>query len=252
MFKNLFTKIEKNRIRLLKRYTPFKTYVFYSPIKAVDKSSFLYMYDEIFEKEIYKFKSSRKNPYIIDAGSNIGLSIIYFKKKYPNSKILGFEPDRNIFKILEDNLKSLKLTDVEIIEKGLSNQNGQVLFYSEGSDGGRIKQETDKGTYEIKTTKLSTFIKDKVVDFLKIDIEGSEYDVIEESKEHLKNIENIFIEYHSYFNKPQKLHNILEILSKNGFRYYIENVGVKSTNPFMHINKYMGYDNQINISAKKI
>jgi FkbM family methyltransferase len=41
------------------------------------------------------------SPYIIDAGANIGLSIIYFKKKYPNSKIVAFEPDKLIFNILK-------------------------------------------------------------------------------------------------------------------------------------------------------
>ena len=45
---------------------------------------------------------------------------------------------------------------------------------------------------------------------LKIDIEGAEFEVLDDCKNHLNNIENIFIEYHSSNKKPQQLHDILE------------------------------------------
>lgn len=105
-----------------KRYKESMTNIFRKKIFYTDSASFTSMYYEIFDKEIYRFNTNSTTPFIIDCGSNIGLSLIYFKKQYPNSKIIAFEPDREIFKILNKNIESLKLDGVEIINKGLWNK----------------------------------------------------------------------------------------------------------------------------------
>lgn len=70
-------------------------------INIPDAASFIFMYKEIFEQEIYKFSSESKSPYIIDGGANIGLATIYFKKLFPKSEILAFEPDTQIHAVLK-------------------------------------------------------------------------------------------------------------------------------------------------------
>src|SRR5688500_10055596 len=52
---------------------------------------------EIFVREIYRFETDIRNPVIIDCGSNIGLSVLYFHKSYPGARILAFEPDAGNF-----------------------------------------------------------------------------------------------------------------------------------------------------------
>jgi hypothetical protein len=71
--------------------------------------------------------------------------------------------------------------------------------------------------------------------------------VLVEAEPYLKNVKNIFIEYHSFVDKPQTLSQILDILERNEFRYYIEHIGVKSKHPFVSITNYVGFDNQLNI-----
>ena len=48
---------------------------------------------DIFVRRIYHFESHRSDPLIIDCGSNIGLSILYFVSTYPSSRVIAFEPD---------------------------------------------------------------------------------------------------------------------------------------------------------------
>jgi hypothetical protein len=87
---------------------------------------------------------------------------------------------------------------------------------------------------------------------LKIDIEGSELDVLSESREKLTNVQNIFIEYHSLHTKDQVLQQILDILTDAGFRYYIESTGISSKHPLERIETHLGYDNQLNIFGYRI
>lgn len=49
--------------------------------------------NEKFEKEEYKFELKTETPFIIDCGAHIGITSLYFKKFFPKSEILAFEPD---------------------------------------------------------------------------------------------------------------------------------------------------------------
>ncbi len=229
------------------RFTEIELKLFGKKILVPDRASLLFLVKKLFEFEIYRFKSDTKEPLIIDCGANIGLSVIYFKRLYPNAKIIAFEPDPKIFRYLEHNIASFGFERLELINKALWSDEAELEFYSEGADGGRIKEVGDREKIvKIKTEKLSKYLSQKV-DFLKIDIEGAEYEVLNECKHLLNNVENIFVEYHSFAYKKQNLSEILKILEESGFRYYIEHIGVKSVHPFENISNYVGFDNQLNI-----
>lgn len=237
------------KISKIKRYQKFHTTVIGKDMKVADSKSFLAAYREIFEHEIYKFHTHSDNPLIIDCGANIGLSVIYFNKLYPNSKIIAFEPDEKIFKILEYNTSSFSVKNLELIKKGLSNTKDVTIFFSEGADGSRIAiKEDKKNITEIKTTRLIDYL-DNQVDFLKIDIEGAEYCVLQDCKNALSKVQNLFIEYHSFVNQEQRLDEILKILKIAGFRYYINQSGTSLRSPFVQKRSDLSMDLQLNIFA---
>ena len=218
-------------------------------IKFSDSASFLFMYNEIFEKQIYNFKTNSDKPFIIDCGANIGLSIIYFKQLYPAATILGFEPDPGAFEILTYNIKQLGFFDVEVMEKGLWDKETRLSFFAEGADGGRIALESDKENLKhIYTVRLKDYLN-KHVDFLKIDIEGAETTVLYDCADSLRNVDRIFIEYHSFLDQKQELHKLLKVLLETGFRYNIQHIGSFSPSPYLKINSYLKMDNQLNIFA---
>ena len=62
-------------------------------------------------------------------------------------------------------------------------------------------------------------------------------------------MKRVFIESHSFINKEQDLHKILNLLSKNDFRYYITEGAVASRNPFLIKKKFLNMDLQVNIHA---
>ncbi len=74
-------------------------------ILVTDCLSFLWQYKEIFVEESYKFKSKKRDSTIIDCGANIGLDLLYYKIHYPDSKIIAFEANPDISRILQQNIK---------------------------------------------------------------------------------------------------------------------------------------------------
>lgn len=249
---NLLKKEKTSELEIL-RYTKTSVPLDGRQIHIPDIASFRFMYKEIFEQEIYKFKTSTREPYIIDGGANIGLATIYLKGLYPSSKIIAFEPDPEIFKILKHNIKIFDFGQIELIQKGLWNANTNLFFKSEGADAGLIA-EIDKNNSasesEIEVVSLKPYLK-QPVDFLKLDIEGAETVVLKNIQDDLGNIERIFVEYHSFIGQSQTLNEIIDILTKAKFRLHISTPGFSSISPFMNLNVYNNMDMQLNIYGYK-
>ena len=73
----------------------------------------------------------------------------------------------------------------------------------------------------VKCVRLKDLLNEEI-DFLKIDIEGAEFAVLKDCSDNLKNIKNLFVEYHGKYDEMFKLNEILEILLQNNFKYYIK------------------------------
>jgi FkbM family methyltransferase len=246
---------ELDRIKKNNRYQEGYTNIFGEEykIKYVDNASFVFIYEELFKKEIYKFKCDIKDPLIIDAGANIGLSVIYFKRLFPESTVIAFEPDQKVFDTLDFNVRSFGFKKVELIKKALWNTETELNFFSEGADGGRLATKEDTNNIiKIQTTLLSNYIRDQKIHLLKIDIEGAEFNVLMECREYLKNVKNIFVEYHSFKNRKQNLGELINILEQSGFRIITHHIGVHSGNPFYKIEEYEGMDLQLNIYGIRV
>ena len=170
IFKNVFFPRHKNK---LVKFDHFN-------LEINDIRSFISMYRDIFIKETYLFKCNKKKPLILDCGANIGLSICFFKKKYPHAKIIAFEPDPSIFKILKRNIVQNHLSDVVLVNKALWNKEGEIFFACDGADGGRItKGRCGSKAISVRAVRLGGYLQ-KRIDFLKMDIEGAESVVIKD------------------------------------------------------------------------
>jgi FkbM family methyltransferase len=215
-------------------------------ITSPDRSILLGGIYEVFCEEVYRFKSESKNPIIIDCGANIGLSVLYFKIKYPNAKIKAFEADPEIFKYLKNNVfKYFEKSDVEIHNKAVWTDNDGIYFRQEGGASGRI-EKNDKSIL-IESIRLKEFIKSfESIDLLKMDIEGAECDVLMDCGLELKKCKLVFVEYHSFISQTIQLDKILKLFTDLGFRYYIKEAS-SSLHPFEKIVEVDNMDLQLNI-----
>jgi len=237
---------EKFRLGRTPRYTPARTDILGRPVKMVDAASFLFIYGEVFEEQIYRFKAKTERPRIIDGGANIGLSVIYFKQLYPGSRITAFEPDGSVFEALKENLAAFGYDDVECVRKALWSSETTLDFLHEGADGGRVPQAGDMGSISpVPAVSLRQYLTEPV-DLLKLDVEGAETEVLKDCADLLRNVEYLFVEYHSFVNRPQGLNTIIDIMAGAGFRLHIH-PPLTSPQPFYERRTHFGMDMQLNI-----
>ncbi|GAK50572.1 methyltransferase FkbM family [Candidatus Moduliflexus flocculans] len=238
---------EIRRLRALPRYQSTITTVFEHPFEVVDAPTFLVSYHEIFERGIYAFNPATDSPYIIDCGANTGVSVVFWGLSHPNAQIVAFEPDPTIFSVLKRNVERFGFAErATLYQKAVWTTETTCEFWSEGAHSGRIpKHGDDARRIQVNAVRLRPFLERRV-DFLKIDIEGAETDVILDCADSLKNVAHIFIEYHAHIAEPQRLHELLNVLHAAGFRYQIHDI-FPVRQPFIEHPTVLGMDLQLNI-----
>jgi len=250
-FKNPYKKVGLSwlQIKKLKHLAPGKIrrYPFlHKEIYFTAPAEFLHGVREIFIEELYK-QELQPNPYIIDCGANIGLSVIYAKEHYPGARIIAFEPDDMNFSLLEDNIKSFGYSNISLKKEAVWIANTELEFAGLGSMSSKINHNSGLATKTVKATRLRDLLSEKV-DFLKIDIEGAEYAVLKDIRDSLQNVKNLFVEYHGNFNQTGELTDMLTGIDEQGFSYYIKEAAPVYVTPFARKKRDVyEYDVQLNI-----
>ena len=185
--------------------------------------------EEILGYKIYEFETQNPKPFIIDLGANIGMSVLFFKKKFPAARILAFEPDPRNFEILSENVRVNQWRDVELHHLAIAGVEEEIDFYSDPGGNASLESGIYSGLLSgaikqrVKAAPLSKFIKGPV-DFLKMDVEGSETLILQElaSSGTLGQIKAMAVEYHHHLVPGEdKLASFLNILEEQGFGYKI-------------------------------
>jgi FkbM family methyltransferase len=218
--------------------------------RVADGPSFCANYREIFQDELYRFRSSTAAPLIVDCGANCGVSVVYFKKIYPRARIIAVEADPQIFSILDWNVARHGFAGVTLLNKAIAAGCESVTFHCQGADAGRIhKMPSARTQCTVPAIELDDLLTEPV-NLLKIDIEGAESDAIC-SSQRLGAAAQVFCEYHSFVDGPQSLHPMLAKLSASGFRYYMH-TQFCAKRPLIEDNCHLGMDLQVNVFAKRV
>jgi FkbM family methyltransferase len=122
---------------------------------------------------------TRRPPRVIDVGANIGLFGAFVLSRWPDARIVAFEPDPANAALLGRMIAANRLTDQwRLVEAAVSTSDGEVSFagglfadshVSEGGDGLRVSMR-------------DLFAEDHDVDLLKMDIEGGEWPILADER----------------------------------------------------------------------
>jgi FkbM family methyltransferase len=178
---------------------------------------------EIFHEGQYAIASPvASNPVILDCGANIGLSAIWFLSRYPGARVHCFEPEPENFRLLEHNLRGS--AGVVLNRAAVGRAAGRLPLTLSNSAAmhslvGQMGSDTiDARRVEVDVVALPEYLSRHAldaVDILKLDVEGSELDVIEGMAGRLRSVKIIVGELHEAHVDPDVFFRHLE---RQGFR----------------------------------
>lgn len=138
-------------------------------------------HDQYFVSELIQLKDGE---IFVDGGAYTGDTIQQLldearKQKVNIGKIYAFEPEENNYSLLSKFYGNR--SNIKLIQQGLSDKNDVLLFNASGVTA-RIVNDKDKATDKIKVMDLDSFEECKNVSFIKMDIEGAEWDALQGAK----------------------------------------------------------------------
>jgi FkbM family methyltransferase len=208
-----------------------------------DAASFLSAYRQIMVEGWYAYDKEivRETPIILDCGANIGLASLYFARVSPEARVIAFEPDPKLFRMLTDNLLSNGLNaHVEVVNAAVWGLRAEgIRFQADGADGGYMDCDVTRGV-QVPIVELGKYLSSQV-GLLKMDIEGAEVDVLNDSCEMLLKVRQIILELHSVVGQPQRLSEAFSTLEKAGFRLHVNNI-LRWMNPLVTDPRMGRYD----------
>jgi FkbM family methyltransferase len=167
-----------------------------------NSTSDAYCFNQVFLDLDYDFDLPFTPSFIVDCGANIGLSSLFFHRKYPGAQIVAAEPEASNFEMLVRNTKAY--TNIYPYRYGIWNKCSSLEIVNDGNGddkwGFKVK-ETQPGTAgSIRSITIEEIMKRfgrEEIDILKMDIEGSEIEVFSSDYESwLPKIRIIMIELH--------------------------------------------------------
>jgi FkbM family methyltransferase len=146
------------------------------------------------EYEIYK-KYITSEMVCVDVGANIGLMTLMFSQMAPSGVIHSFEPSLKLYTVLSKNIQANKLKNCILYKMALGDTDSVVRFDETVADDTTFKMSV-YGNTDVEQKRLDTVFKDvQRIDFMKIDVEGYELEVLLGGTETLRKTKLLFIEF---------------------------------------------------------
>ena len=172
---------------------------------------------------------------IFDIGANIGWYSIHIANTFEESTIYAFEPIPETFEKLIKNHELNRVSNLFIENVALSNFKGELNFFYSPYQTGAASSKNILGSEDITkltcpTTSVDMYIKDKNIkglDFIKCDVEGAEYLVLQGAAESIKEYKPIvFAEMLRKWSKKFDYHpnDIVSFMKDMGYGCFVNRV----------------------------
>lgn len=169
-------------------------------------SSDIGVFKTVFVNEFYhsyaleKILPNFKPVFIIDAGANIGLSAMYFSKKYPGAKVIAIEPESSNYKVLCSNIED-NYPNIIPENKALWFKKTRLSLSDPNVDNYAFTFHESQGNEMVDTITIPEIINEfnlERIGIVKIDIEGSEREIFLNDCSWLQKVDILIIELHDF------------------------------------------------------
>jgi FkbM family methyltransferase len=211
------------------KYGGYKAYC------PINKSEFINM--TIREDEIIEHFTPKQGDIVIDIGAHIGrYTIIASKRVGMNGKVVAIEASPSNFEMLNRNIQLNQLTNIISLNHVVYSKEAKIKLYLPGQESGHTIYNTiisDRATNEkFVETNANTLdyllqsngIKQEQINWIKIDVEGAEFEVLKGATNVLSNSKDIalLIEIHNLRDSTNLYRSIVEFLNLYNFNIEFE------------------------------
>jgi FkbM family methyltransferase len=182
------------------------------------RKSDLFTLSEVFHLRQYVIQSVLPaRPTIIDAGANIGLASIWFLARYPGASLHAFEPEDKNYRLLSANLNSE--SNVQLTKAALGESNGRAILHlsyhgaTHSIAGAEQFLESEAKQEIVEQINLADYLQQQrieAIDLLKLDVEGSELDLLKGLGDRVRKVRVICGEVHEQIVPPEEFFGLLE------------------------------------------
>ncbi len=170
-----------------------------------------------------------RNPFVkicvgdtcLDVGACIGDTTIPIAQRAGNTgKVIAIEADPLNGKWLEKNMQSFP--GIKIIIKGAWSSKGKLDLHTHSAITGHSldAREDCKGIRTIEVDTIDNMIGNSQIHFAKIDVQGSEIEVLKSADILLRTCPKLIVETHDRYNPGKRTYpGVIEVLKKYGYRY---------------------------------
>ena len=217
--KGTMRQVERNGIKFQLDISDYMEYVIYYGIKVEPRE---------------KLYGLIKNGFtVLDVGANIGETLLNFTKINPDGLNIGFEPVPYIYNRLKANVSLNNFQNIQINNIALSDKTETLSFKipdNQNSGGVRMRKAAHKNKFgadhEVKAILLDDFMEKKgleKVDFIKMDVEGFELNVVKGAVKTLEKFHpTLFIEVDDFMLGQQETsaRQLIDFIGQFGYKIY--------------------------------
>ncbi len=163
-----------------------------------------------------------QNDVVIDIGAHIGLFTLYASQFCTKGSIFSFEPMKDNYELLLENIKLNNLEQVKFFNLAVSNSNDPIKLYINDDESGHSMFSQSSQNLMVNSISLKKIFDENQIEycnFLKLDCEGAEYEIIKNLPlSYFEKIDKMIIEYHMADSNPELLIELKKILTSQNFK----------------------------------
>lgn len=167
----------------------------------------------------------KQGDFVIDCGANNGFtSILFAKYAGSNGKVIAIEPVPHNVRIIQENISLNEVTNCELVACGAGSAEDTIEMI-DMPNGTMLTELVAKGKkIQVPVKTIDSIANGRKVNFLKVDVEGFELEVLRGAKEVLKDRPAMDLELHiSYFDDPLKeIRAILDLIDLDHYRIFLQ------------------------------
>lgn len=183
-------------------------------------------FDESYTKGFTHPLKLKENPIVVDVGANVGYFTLFMLSCYPKAKLYSYEPMPMNFKLLSKYRDENSSLDMNIFNMAVSAEVKTLTLHYDASDSFTTAatlyaKDDQPDKIEVPTTTLEEIMTNNnldKIDFLKLDCEGSEYEILYDATTTILDRVNVIaLETHVSDQSKHNTNDLNQFLKSRGF-----------------------------------